>query len=352
MSDFLFNFKSNSQSTECNGNCPLNKFPNAPVTNYTNSDLLYSLYLSYQNSFTPNYIQNNFLYLTNPDNFSNLPPGPANIFVIRHGEDNKDSTPPTNQNTYYTINCNGIKRSVDLPTFINNLGLNGFPISAIVTSNPNMTYQTNNQNSISSMSIRPQQTIELSSWLLNIPLFIFSQQNVSQPYDATTAINIFTNSYLKGKNIIVVFEHDNIQSLINQFAQCYLFFKSGGLENDLNNTTLFNVSTQSWWELNSPIKPEYQYPGLQYNQSPPLYPIPYINYSNLLPYWNTNNFDMVYWFSQNEFEFKFKKIFFQNINTCFINCKLIIGLLQYSALGISVPGGDNAYSNDTDCLPP
>ena len=35
------------------------------------------------------------------------------------------SPDPTNQDTYYNLDCNGIQRSIKLPTFINNLGMNG-----------------------------------------------------------------------------------------------------------------------------------------------------------------------------------------------------------------------------------
>lgn len=51
-----------------------------------NSDVLYSLYNSYQKTFIPNYIQNNILKLRDPSNYTNLPMGPSNIFIIRHGE--------------------------------------------------------------------------------------------------------------------------------------------------------------------------------------------------------------------------------------------------------------------------
>jgi hypothetical protein len=186
----------NTQPVLCNNNCPINKFPAIHTTKYSNSDILYSVYQSYQNTFTPNYISNNLLQLTNPANYSNLPIGPSNIFIIRHAEKNEDNyNAPTNKNTFYTINCNGIKRSTELPNFINNLGTNGFPITAIVTCNPNMDYSAN----FTGISIRPQATIAISAWLLNIPLYIFSNSNVSQPYDATTAINLFTNPSLQGK---------------------------------------------------------------------------------------------------------------------------------------------------------
>jgi hypothetical protein len=341
----------------CSNGCPTNKFPDGiPTTltksnirsnnSFTDSDIVYSVYQTYQKTFTPNYIQNNLIQLTNPSNYTNLPMGPSNIFIIRHGEKNNNSyVPPiTNQNTFYCINCNGIYRSIELPKFINNLGTNGFPITAIVTANPDM----DRFSSTSDLSMRPQQTIMFSSWILNIPLYIFSYANVSQPYDATTAINIFTNPMLRGKNIVVAFEHVNIQSLTNQLVQCYNYFKQGGTIQNLNSSTLYNVSTEDWWQQNTPVSPQYQYTGFKPPQNiyPPPYPIPYQTYSQYLPYWNKYTFDKVYWLSQTNIQSNLTfDIFYQNIYTCFTSCHLLIGLIQYAFI-------DSEYENDGLCLPP
>lgn len=336
-----------NSSSICNNNCPINKFPD--ITKDSNSDILYSIYQSYQTSFTPNYISNNLIELTNTSNYSNLPMGPSNIFIIRHGEKNINNyITPTNQNTYHALNCNGIKRSTELPDFINNLGCEGFPITAIVTCNPDMNYILSNGN----MSIRTQTTISISAWLLNIPLYIYSTTNVSQPYDATTAINIFTNPYLQGKNIVIAFDHDNIQALTNQIVQCYIYFQQGGTIQNLNNSTLHNISTQLWWEQNTPVSIENQYDGFQPKQEIPKYPIPYQPYSKYLPYWNTTTYDKVYWLSQinipNNLTFN---IFYEKIYTCFQSCHLLIGLIQYP-LSSNDPDLINEYSNDIKCLLP
>jgi len=334
---------------KCKNGCPINKFPTISTSAYSNSDILYSLYQAYQKTFTPNYISNNLLQLTNPANYSNLPLGPSNIFIIRHCEKNSNNyDTPTNQNIYYTINCNGIYRSTELPNFINNLGSNGYPITAIVTCNPSMDYSEVNGD----ISMRPQSTISISSWLLNIPIYVFSYSNVSQPYDATTAINLFTNPIFQGKNILIVFEHFNIQALTNQIVQCYNYFQQGGTVENLNNSTLYNISTESWWTQNTPVSSEYQYSGFQYPQDIPTYPIPYQSYSQYLPYWNSNTFDKVYWLSQtnipNNLSFT---IFYQNIYTCFQNCHLLIGLIQYELCSADKKL-KNTYSNDKTCLPP
>jgi hypothetical protein len=329
----------------CNNGCPTNKFTDISSTEYSNSDILYGVYQSYQNTFTPNYISNNLLKFTNKTNYSSLPIGPSNIFIIRHAEKNKDGSPPTSQNTYYGLNCNGIKRSTEIPDFINNLGAKGYPITAIVTCNPSMVAPTK----YCDLSTRPQHTITFSAWVLNIPLYIFSGENISQPYDATTAIKLFTNQTFHGKNVLIAFEHENIQSLTNQIVQCYNYFQKGGTIEKLNNSTLYNISTQEWWKQNTPVRKKYQYSGLESGQEVPEYPIPYKNYSELLPYWNSDTFDRVYWLSQTNTPNKFTfNVFNQNINTCFQNCNLLIGLIQYQTKN----GGSSEYVNEKKCLPP
>lgn len=373
MSNYLFKLNIPNQTTPtCSNGCPVDKFPPIVTNLFNNPDILYSVYEKYQSTFTPQYIQNNLLYLTNPQNFSQLPPGPSNIFIIRHAEKNNDAnTNITNSNTYYTINCNGIYRSVNLPTFINYLGSSGFPITAIVTCNPNMDYPA----AYGDLSMRPQSTITISSWLLNIPIYVFSGSNTSQPYDATNAINLFTNPYLQGKNVLVVWEHKNIQALSNQIVQCYNYIQSGGNIQSLYNSgitsynsTLYNISTESWWKKNTPVPASYQYPG---NQSPsvqgtteqglvpkqdaPQYLTPYAGYCQYLPYWNTNTFDKVYWLSQtNKSNSLTFGIFYQNIYTCFTNCNLLVGVIQYGNSPPTYPDNNwtNNYKGDSDCLPP
>ena len=135
----------------CNNGCPVNKFPDGIIpglaksnlvsnsSSLTDDDILYSMYAKYEKTFTPTYIQNNLLQLTNQDNYTHLPMGPSNIFIIRHAEFILDNyAHPTNQDTYYNLDCNGIQRSIKLPTFINNLGMNGYPITTIVTTNAHM----------------------------------------------------------------------------------------------------------------------------------------------------------------------------------------------------------------------
>lgn len=353
-----FVFLPEKTNNGCNDGCPVDKFPDGIITglsrsnlvsnkpSFNDTDILYSIYNKYKKTFIPTYIQNNLLQLTNPDNYSHLPMGPSNIFIIKHGEKVPNNYQnPTNDDTFSSLDCNGIYRSIQLPTFINNLGKNGYPITHIVTTNDQWDINIDGN-----ASIRPQQTVFFSSWALSIPVLIFGYTNCSQPYDANTAINIFTNKTLRGKNILISYEHGTMQGLVNQLVQCYIYFKQGGIVKDLNNSTLYNVSTEEWWKQNTPVDPMYQYSGLKYPQQPPKYPIPYQNYSKYLPYWNEGTYDRVYWMSQTTHQNNLNfKILSQNINTCQNNeCDLLIGLMQWAyTLDIN-----NEYKNDLNCLPP
>ena len=311
------------------------------------------MYTKYDKTFTPTYYQNNLLQLTNPDNYTHLPMGPSNIFIIRHGEWKFEQQQqqydnyayPTNENTFYNLDCNGIQRSIKLPTFINNLGINGYPITHIVTTNNHMDIDMPGN-----IAMRSQQTVFFTAWALSIPILIFGYSNCSQPYDATTAINLFTNATLRGKNILLSFEHTDIQTLTNQLVQCYIYFKQGGTVENLNNSTLYNVSTEEWWKHNTPVEPKNQYSGLKYPQQKPTYPIPHEKYSKYLPYWNELTYDRVFWLSQtNRPNNLTLKLISQNINTCKNNeCNLLIGLIQWHYQ----LNQNNEYENDQKCLPP
>lgn len=330
MNNYIFNWKANKNtnnlsalSNTCSNGCPSDVYsPNSYESNrfsYTltkSSSALYSIYNSYQNTFTPKYLSANYNYLTNTSNYTNSPAGPANIFFIRHGEKPENG---------YTLNCNGVDRACKLPTFVNNLGESGFPIFAIVTCLPDMTG--------GSVSARPEYTIMMASFLLNIPIFIYQEANVSQPYDGKTALELFTNSTFTGKNVLVCWEHKNIQSLVNQTVQCYNYLASGNTVSDLknNSSTVFSTeSTQTWWTNNTPVPQQYQYDYTSLpspNNTSPSDTMPYTGYSSLLPYWNTNCFNLVYQLSQKSTGLTFS-VLNEDVDTCFQSCELIIGLIQ------------------------
>jgi len=329
------NIKKSNTVFKCYNGCPT-KY-NIPF-NYKNNKLMYSIYQKYQNTFTPKYLLKNISELTNPANYTAYPPGPSNIFMIRHGEKTSNNTTVNPPETYYTINCNGIDRACKLTDYINYLGKSGFPIFAIITCLPNMNINVNNGD----LSMRPESTIMLTSFLLNIPMYIYQNSNCSQPYIGTTAINIFTDPTFIGKNILIVWEHTNMQALLNQIIGCYTYLSNGGT--NLTNDILINTSTEEWWKINTPIPINNQYNTT--NPPPSDYPIPYyspINYSYLLPYWNTNCFDLVYQLTQSSKKLSFK-VYRQPINTCYKNCNLKIGMLQYN----NCPH----YTDETNCVPP
>jgi len=337
---FRFNINTNNTNNKfstiketCSNGCPSDTYTpdlnTSPLVLTKSADALYSIYNSYQKTFTPKYLLNNHNFLTEKTNFSTSPPGPANIFIIRHGEKPEDG---------YTLNCNGVNRACQLPDFINNLGENGFPIFAIVTCLPDMTG--------GSTSSRHQFTVMMSSFLLNIPIFMYQKLNVSQSYDGTTALQLFTDSTFIGKNVLICWSHKNIQALTNQIVQCQNYLASGKTISQLknNSSTVFSgQSTKDWWTKNTPIPLQYQYDYSKLSAPANIVPaktMPYTNYAYLLPYWNTNNFNLVYKLSHINNDLSFS-VFNQNITTCFQSCCLLLGLIQH----------DNSedYVNEDNC---
>jgi hypothetical protein len=121
--------------------------------------------------------------------------GPKNIFIMRHAEKTKP---------LYALNENGIYRSTILPEIINIINKKGFPIHSIIATNPK-----------EGCKMHEQQTITLASWLLNIPIYIFGGEK-----DITiVAEEIYTNEYFNGVNILIVFEHTCIQSLMMKIIE-------------------------------------------------------------------------------------------------------------------------------------
>jgi len=351
MTTYTFNLKtskSNNTTTvgptsgvisTCTNGCPNNLYaanPNVaiPAESY---NMLYSIYQSYQSTANVQYLSNSYQYLINPENYLDYPPGPANIFIIRHGV-------PLNDNYY--LNCNGIYRACKIPNFINKLATSGYPIFSIVSCYPDQN-----------LDMHPIQTVTAASFLLNIPLFTFSIYNVTQPYNSTTAqtiLEIFTNPLFIGKNILICWEHTNIQGLCNQIVQCQQYLANGHTRSDLKNhySDVLLTSTEDWWKANTPIPSnmQFKYTDVKPKIPPPPYPLPYcdpnqnIDYSKYLPYWNTNDYDTVFKFTQSKnYNLSFS-VSLDNIYTCNPNCNLYIGLLQYNNM--------NDYEGASDCETP
>jgi hypothetical protein len=129
--------------------------------------------------------------------------GPENVFIIRHGEKMKKK---------YALDCNGILRSTYIPDLVEDLNHQGFGINVIVTMN---NYE----------SMHVQQTVMFTSWLLDIPLFIYGEQNDQQ----VTIENVFKNPYYNGKNVLICWEHTCIQELLQQIIN--IAPKAKGLAN-------------------------------------------------------------------------------------------------------------------------
>jgi len=302
-------------SSECQDGFPVNKY-----SEY-GTESLYNIWTSYQNSAGS---------ITSYNNASNNVPtsrpttGPLNIFIIRHGEKN-----PTGTDDYH-LNNNGISRSHKLISFVNKLAAAGTPISYIVTCNP-CPYNT------SDASMRPQQTISMVSFMLNIPMFIFSG---SQDYDKFIS-GVFDSGSFDGLNILVCWEHESIQGLclniLNKAAKLtpsrlnlntppsnehlsgdQFFYEKGITSNELCPDGNYlcpapsSLPSESAYYVDT-TTPSYIGPNSQY-----------------YPYWNNYDYQSVFWFKSSvSTSYKFDFSFFDEpYETCYPNCKLHIGLYQ------------------------
>jgi hypothetical protein len=190
---------------------------NCPVTKKQNS--LYKIHVDYKEERDKNHM------LANHKSFSffgNQTKGPKNIFIIRHGEKIKSKL---------GLDCNGILRSTYIPELISYLNSKGYGINNIITA-----YDYN--------SMHQEQTVQITSWLLNIPIFIYGQQT-----EPEKAINVlFNNKFFEGKNILICWEHNCIQSLIKNIITTGAKIK--GLTNYQFKNSIGN-SELPYWEDNN-----------------------------------------------------------------------------------------------------
>jgi hypothetical protein len=119
------------------------------------------------------------------------PIGPANIFIVRHGERSQKLV---------SLNCNGMRRAVQMVNVIEKLNSMKYSIDYIITSNPDL----------STASMHLEQTVMMSAWLMDIPLFIFGQSEDSD----ITINNIYSNSLFNNKNILICWDHTCIQTML------------------------------------------------------------------------------------------------------------------------------------------
>lgn len=311
-------------TSQCPGGFPEDKYAGYGVNAY---EVLYSTWVSYQSTIGAQFTQSqsNIGAPVDPTMV-----GPKNIFIIRHGEktSSRPGTGSTGSTIQYHLNQNGIYRACQMPTLINQLATIGYPISYLVAANPCPW------NSVDP-SMRQEQTIQMASFLLNIPMFMFGSANDSQAV-ADALFDIDPTNPFNGLNVLICWEHTAIQdlclTLLTQsvavgrstigpdefFAQPSVSQQTcvGGryLAPAGEAYTPFNVKVE-----NSVPPPEYVY-------------IPHEPATSFYPYWNTHNFDNMFCFFANvdntDFDFTLTNQQYFNCLTCYSSCELKIGLFQ------------------------
>ena len=225
--------KNDTENIVCDSNqCPI------PVS----QNSIYQLHIKYK-QFRD--INHHLSQSTTTGNIFYKTKGPANIFIIRHGEKIK---------TKFSLDCNGILRSTHIPSLITDLNNKGFGIHAIVTA-------------YDYISMHKEQTVMLSSWLLNIPLFMYGEATNTK----AAVKEVFKNSYFSGKTILFCWEHQCIQSLLKDIIE--IGPKTKGIKD---------------YVFKNPIG------------------------TSELPYWTTNNYQSIYYFDEN-LNFSISK---ENFTTC------------------------------------
>ena len=199
----------NAKNPTCNKGCPVTKAQND----------MYKLHVEYKPVRGNNH---NLSHKTETGNFFYKTKGPANIFIIRHGEKVKSK---------FALDCNGILRSTYIPNLITIFNKQGYGIHNIITTND---YK----------SMHQQQTVLLASWLYSVPLFIFGEST-----DSEAAIqNVFTNPYFSGKTVLFCWEHNCIQELVKNITTV------GAKLKGLDNYTFKNpegTSELPYWDTNN-----------------------------------------------------------------------------------------------------
>jgi len=309
---------------DCKDGFPIDKY-SSYIRGVNKTELLYSLWNSYQNTIGAKFTQQQDIIgaPVTPD-----VKGPANIFVIRHGEKNPVGEPN------YSLNQNGIYRSCELMNFVNKLARDGTPISYIVTCN-SCPYDKPDP------SMRPIHTVSMVSFMLNIPIFIFG----SSLDFAAVVKNLFNSGIFDGLNVLICWEHTAIQRL------CLNLLDGAGKKNRLPNKCktgdeffkIKNPCPQGNYKCNDKTSPYYPpepgtVPGVGAN-------------TQYYPYWNTNDFDSVFWLKSNPKNYIFDfKIFEQSQPTCFSSCNLHVGLYQPLLPNCDI---EYVYINEDACdLPP
>ena len=349
-----------SSTAQYSNTLPSSQCPGGvPVDNYAgygdNSvDVLYSIWNSYQSTIGAQFTQSqsNSAVPIEPTTMV----GPKNIFIIRHGE-KSSSVHPTVQ---YHLNQNGIYRACQIPTLINQFAVNGYPITYLVAANPCPWNSAD-------ASMRQEQTVQMASFLLNIPMFFFGNasdnQEVADALFSTDPANPFN-----GLNVLICWEHTAIQDLcIEILNKCndpavgrspmnadQFFAQSTVSSQTAVDGTYLAPATSSAYPFNIqtvvPPVPPSTTPTYTYTSHPPS--------TAFYPYWNTNNYDNMFCFFSNpdntEFEFLFTNQQYFNCLTCYASCQARVGLFQplstCSKTIYYIPGQTPVL--EQECLPP
>ena len=343
---FMFDFKKAKQpkktnsttipAKNCSGGYPIAKYTGYGAPSW---QVLYSTWVSYQSTIGANFTrsQNASAAPSNP-----LIQGPANIFIIRHGE--KSPIKPN-----YCLDNNGVYRACQLINFVNILAEAGTPISYIITIN-SCPYNSHDP------SMRPIQTASMPSFMLNIPLFIYGG---AQDY-GNVIDNLFNNGIFDGLNVLMVWEHSAIQQLtLNILNEAGAI---GRLPSNITNSVIVDEFGRSplfgdeffkqapnrkeicrdGYYKSTPWK---EYPDTSYNIIANMTTLPDCigPNSQYYPYWNNYNFDKVHWLKSNAPNYTFEfSIFNEPCLTCYSNCNLQIGL--YQPLTDSCHSSNNYYN--------
>lgn len=202
-------YKNNTNKLCDNKGCPKGKLQND----------MYKLHLENKRIRDNNHMLS---HNTQSGNLFSETKGPANIFIIRHGEKIKSK---------FALDCNGILRSTFIPDLIEDLNKKNFGIHSIIT-----TYDYN--------SMHQQQTVMITSWLFSIPLFIYGDSTECQIAIQT----VFTNPYFNGKTVLFCWEHTCIQELLQNIISI------GVKRKGLNNYVFKNpegTNELPYWDTNN-----------------------------------------------------------------------------------------------------
>jgi len=322
-------------TSQCPGGFPVDNYAGTGVNSW---EVLYSVWNAYQSTIGAQFTQsqsNN----TAPTPAENVMVGPKNIFIIRHGE----KTSSSRYDVEYHLNQNGIYRACQMPTLINQLATNGYPISYLVTANPCPWNSADG-------SMRQQQTVQIASFLLNIPMFIFGGNADTQAVVDALFDTSSTNPF-NGLNVLICWEHTAIQDLCLKIIEKSYELAPPNKRSIMGPDVFFAQTTVSDQTCvgGTYLSPDGNPP---FSTGPPEKPA-----TAFYPYWNTHNYDNMFCFFANVdntvFDFVLTNQQYFNCLTCYPSCELKIGLFQ----PINNCTHSTYYYDENDeiepkCLPP